>query len=304
MVRHLISMCDLQPSEVEKIIDLAIELKAHPEKYYHALDHKSLVMLFEKSSTRTRLSFEIGMTQLGGHAVNFSGSQLSAGKEDLRDTAKTISAYADILMARVYRHQTVVDLAKYATIPVINALSDSEHPCQTLADILTIKEIKGWKGTKVAYVGDGSNVGVSLMLGCAMAGIDFSTSNPKKYPMNAKLVEDAKKYAQKNNSKLTFHDSPLDAVKDADVVYADAWVSMGEEHMQEEKIKELKPYQVNGELMAHAKKDAVFMHDLPAHKGWEVTKEVIEGKQSAVFQQAENRLHAQKALMLFILGKT
>ncbi|MFH1751070.1 MAG: ornithine carbamoyltransferase, partial [Candidatus Micrarchaeota archaeon] len=184
-----------------------------------------------------------------------------------------------------------------------NALSDLEHPCQTLADIMTIKEIKGWEGTKVAYVGDGSNVGASLMLGCTMAGIDFSTSNPKKYPMNAKLAQDAGKYAQGSGSKLEFCDSPIDAAKDADVVYADAWVSMGEEHMQEEKIKELAPYQVNEELMKHAKGDAVFMHDLPAHKGWEVTKEVIEGKQSVVFQQAENRMHAQKALMLFLLGK-
>ncbi|MEK6954884.1 MAG: ornithine carbamoyltransferase [Candidatus Micrarchaeota archaeon] len=303
MVRHLVGMGDLTPFEISKIIDLAIELKAHPEKYYSKLDHKSLVMLFEKSSTRTRLSFEIGMTQLGGHAVNFTGSQLSAGKEDVADTARTISAYADILMARVFKHETVAGLAKFSKIPVINALSDLEHPCQALADIQTIKELKGWKDAKVAYVGDGNNVCNSLMLACAMVGVDFAAGTPKNYMPNGELMKKAEKYAEKSKAKLTFTNSAVEAVRDADVVYTDVWISMGEEHLKEQKMKEFGGFQVNGKLMALARKDAIFMHCLPAKKGYEVTKEVIEGKQSVVFQQAENRMHAQKALMLFLLGK-
>ena len=303
MVRHLVGMGDLSPSEVGKIIDLAIKLKVNPEKYYHLLDHKSLVMLFEKSSTRTRLSFEIGMTQLGGHAVNFTGSQLSVGKEDVADTARTISAYADILMARVYKHKTVEDLAKFASIPVINALSDLEHPCQALADIQTIKERKGWKGVKVAYVGDGNNVCNSLMLACAMVGLEFAAGTPKAYMPDAELIKKAEKYAHSSKSKLVFTNSAKEAVKDADVVYTDVWISMGEEHLKEQKMLEFGEFQVDEKLMAHARKDAVFMHCLPAKKGYEVTEGVIEGKNSAVFQQAENRMHAQKALMLFLLGQ-
>lgn len=302
-MRHLIGMGDLTPQEVTKIIDKAIELKKNKEKYYHELDHKSLVMLFEKTSTRTRLSFEIGMTQLGGHAVNFTGSQLSAGKEDISDTAKTMSAYADIVMARVFKHQTVADLAKYSKVPVINALCDVEHPCQALADIQTIKEVKGWKNVKVAYVGDGNNVCNSLMLACAMVGINFAAGTPKNYQPNAELMKKAGEYAKKSGSKLIFTNSSEEAVKDADVVYTDVWISMGEEHLKEQKMKEFGEFQVNEKLMRHAKKDAIFMHCLPANKGYEVTKEVVEGKQSVVFQQAENRMHAQKALMLFLLNK-
>lgn len=303
MVRHLIGMGDLTPAEVGKIIDMAIDVKAHPEKHYDALEHMSLVMLFEKTSTRTRLSFEIGMTQLGGHAVNFTGSQLSAGKEDAADTARTISAYADILMARVYKHQTVVDLAKNSSIPVINALSDLEHPCQALADIQTIKDIKGWGSVKVAYVGDGNNVCNSLMLACAMVGLDFAAGTPKAFMPNADLIKKAEKYAHSSKAKLLFANSAAEAVKDADVVYTDVWISMGEEHLKEQKLKEFGEFQVNEKLMAHAKKDAIFMHCLPANKGYEVAEGVIGGKRSVVFQQAENRMHAQKALMLFLLGK-
>ncbi|MFH0972208.1 MAG: ornithine carbamoyltransferase [Candidatus Micrarchaeota archaeon] len=303
MVRHLIGMGDLSPQEVGKIIDKAIELKKNKEKYYHELDHKSLVMLFEKTSTRTRLSFEIGMTQLGGHAVNFTGSQLSAGKEDIADTARTMAAYADIVMARVYKHKTVEDLAKFSKVPIINALSEIEHPCQALADIMTVKETKGWKNVKVAHVGDGNNVCNSLMLACAMVGIDFSTATPEKYPPNPELVKKAEEYAKISGSKIEISNSPQASVKDADVVYTDVWVSMGEEGMKDEKMGEFEGFQVNAQLMELAKTDAAFMHDMPANKGIEVTREVFEGKQSVVFQQAENRMHAQKALMLFLLGK-
>ncbi|MFH1443594.1 MAG: ornithine carbamoyltransferase [Candidatus Micrarchaeota archaeon] len=303
MVRHLVGMGDLQPQEVGKIIDKAIELKKNKEKYYHELDHKSLIMLFEKTSTRTRLSFEIGMTQLGGHAVNFTGSQLSAGKEDIADTARTMAAYSDIVMARVFKHQTVADLAKYSKVPVINALSDLEHPCQALADIQTVKELKGWKNVKVAYVGDGNNVCNSLMLACAMAGINFSAGTPKKYEPNRELVKKAGEYAKMSGAKVQLFNSASEAVKDADVVYTDVWISMGEEHLKEQKMKEFGEFQVNAKLMQNAKPDAIFMHCLPANKGYEVTADVIESKQSVVFQQAENRMHAQKALMLFLLGK-
>ncbi len=256
-------------------------------------------MFFEKPSTRTRLSFEIGMTQLGGHAIYFGkDSQLAAGNEDLLDTANVLSRYADFVMARVYQHDTVAKLAEYASIPIINALSDVEHPCQALADLQTVQENHGWsEETKVAYIGDGNNVCNSLALACAYAGVQFAAATPQGYEADAALMNKAK---QVTNNGIQLTTKPEEAVEGASVVYTDTWISMGQEEEKQKRIADFKGFQVDAALMNRAKPNATFMHCLPAHKGYEVSKDVIEGPQSVVYQQAENRLHAQKALLLFL----
>jgi len=297
MKKDFLSILDLNEKEILDILELSSVIKKSPRKYSSSLSQKTLVMFFEKPSTRTRLSFEIAMTQLGGHAIDFSkDSHFLATGEDLFDTAKVISRYADFFMARVYSHKTLKQFAEYCDIPVLNGLSDLEHPFQALADLMTIKEIKGLKNVKVAYVGDGYNVCNSLMLICAMLGVNISIGCPKRYEPKVELLSNQlKKYVE-----LT--ENPKEAVKDADVVYTDTWISMGLESEKEKRIKIFMPYQVNSALLEYANKDVVFMHCLPAHKDMEVTKEVIEGQQSVVFQQAENRLHVQKAVLI-TLGK-
>ena len=263
-------------------------------------------MIFEKPSLRTRVSFEAGMTQLGGHAIYLAPSDIGMGKrESVADTAKVVSSMADIIMARTFSHKTVKKLAKYSKVPVINGLSDLEHPCQILADLMTIWEVKGkLKGLTISYVGDAeNNVTHSLCLGAAILGIHFKCGSPKRYWMKKNVVGNAKKIAQKTKSIILETDNPKEAVKDADVVYTDTWVSMGDEREKEKRLKIFKPFQVNKQLMRLAKKDAIFMHDLPAYRGNEVTADVIDGKQSVVFQEAENRLHVQKALLVYLLNK-
>jgi ornithine carbamoyltransferase len=261
-------------------------------------------MFFEKSSTRTRLSFEIGMTQLGGHAVYLDreSSQLSRG-ESVHDTAKVVSRYADVLMARVYTHQTVEELARHASIPVINGLSDAEHPCQSMADLFTIWEQKGRvEGLRIAYVGDGdNNVTHSLLLGATQLGAHIVVGSPPSLFPQQEYIKQAEANAQGSGGSVAVTDSPEQAVQDADVVYSDVWVSMGRESDRERRLEMLAPYQVNERLVSHAKPEYLFMHCLPAHIGEEVTAEVAYGPNSVIFDQAENRLHVQKALMLFLL---
>ncbi|MBI2335110.1 ornithine carbamoyltransferase [Candidatus Daviesbacteria bacterium] len=292
MTRHFLSITDLTAKEIWQVFALA------KKQNKLVLKGKSLALIFEKPSLRTRLSFEIAMTQLGGHAVYLGPSDIGLEKrESAKDVARVTSSMADMIMARVFKHKTVEKLAEYASVPVINGLSDLEHPCQALADLFTIWEIKAKiQGLKIAFVGDGeNNVTHSLCLGAVMLGALFACGSPKGYWMNKDIVKKAKKYG----SVLETVD-PKEAVKNADVVVTDTWVSMGDTD-KEKRMEIFKPYQVNKKLMSLAKKEAIFMHCLPAHRGEEVTADVIDGPQSVVFQEAENRLHIQKALLLWLI---
>jgi ornithine carbamoyltransferase len=305
-MRHFLTLRDLSGEELLDTIEKAIEIKANPEKYSNALARKTLLMLFEKPSLRTRVSFEVGMTQMGGHAIFYSIKDSPLGKkETVADTAKTASRYVDIIMARLFKHSDIEELAANSSIPVINALTDFSHPCQILADLMTIKEKKSFE-TKLAYVGDcNNNVTHSLMYGTAMVGMDMAVGCPsgEEYQPNKQVLTEAKAIAEKTGSKLDIIHDAAKAVSNADIIYTDSWMSY---HIPVEeearRIEELKAFQVNPELMTHAKRDAIFMHCLPAKRGQEVS-EVIDTEQSVVFDQAENRLHAQKAIMLKLLNK-
>ncbi len=306
MKKDLISIVDIK-EELQDIINLAMEMKHRQQmgerEMQQVLKNRSLAMIFEKPSTRTRVSFEVAMTQLGGHALYLSPRDMQLGRgETIADTAKVLSRYVDAIVYRAYKHEMVVELAENATIPVINALDDLEHPCQIVADLMTIKEKKGdFVGLKLAYVGDGNNVANSLMLGSAIVGMDIYLATPEGYEPNQELIGLAKKIANENGSKVVITHDPVEAVKDADVVYTDVWVSMGDEAEAEKRLKVFKPYQVNRELVRHAKQNFIFMHCLPAHRGQEVTDDVIDSRNSVVFDEAENRLHAQKAILVRLI---
>ncbi|MED0585792.1 ornithine carbamoyltransferase [Bacillus subtilis] len=301
--KDLLTLKDLSEQDINALLAEASELKQNKiQPIFHG---KTLAMIFEKSSTRTRVSFEAGMAQLGGNALFLSQKDLQLGRgETVADTAKVLSGYVDAIMIRTFEHEKVEELAKEADIPVINGLTDKYHPCQALADLLTIKEIKGkLKGVKVAYIGDGNNVAHSLMIGCAKMGCDISIASPKGYEVLDEAAEAAKTYALQSGSSITLTDDPIEAVKDADVIYSDVFTSMGQEAEEQERLAVFAPYQVNAKLVSHAKPDYTFLHCLPAHREEEVTAEIIDGPNSAVFQQAENRLHVQKALLKAILYK-
>jgi len=304
-----VTLKDFGPELLEKVIDKAIEMKKNPEKYAAAMKDKTLLMIFEKPSLRTRLSFEAGMTRMDGHAIFYSIKDSPLGeKETMSDTAKTASRYCDILMARTFKHSDVEDLAKHSDVPVINALTNFSHPCQIAADLMTIKEKKGnLNGLKLAYVGDSNNnVTHSLLYGCAMVGMDITVGCPEgeAHSPKEKVIKEAEEIAKKTGSKVKVIHDAAEAVKDADVVYTDSWMSYHIPKEEEaERIKTFRPFQVNAQLMKHAKPDAVFMNCLPAMRGYEQTAEVIDGPQSIVFNQAENRLYAQNAIMLKLLGK-
>lgn len=306
--RDFLSITDLSVKEILYILELAEKLKSELKIKGHndpLLTSKTLVMIFEKPSLRTRLSFEVGMAQLGGHAVYLSPTDIGIGtRESIPDIAAVASTMGNIIMGRTYKHDTLKELADYSTNPVINGLSDLEHPCQILADLLTILELKGkFRGLKLAFVGDGeNNVTHSLALASSLFGINFVVSSPKGYKMKPEIVALAQKITKENGSVVTETDDPKEAAEKADIVYTDTWVSMGDEVEKKQRIKDLKEYQVTEELMKLAKPDAIFMHDLPAYRGNEVTAEVIDGKQSVVITQAENRLHAQKALIIYLLA--
>ncbi len=300
MVRHLLSMLDVR-GDLMEILELAEDMKknGHDE----LLKNKSLAMIFEKPSTRTRLSFEVAMTQLGGHAIFLSPRDMQLGRgETIADTARVLSRYVDGIIYRAFDHRMVRELASHSTVPVINALDDKEHPCQIIADLLTIKEKKGdFKGLKVAYVGDGNNVANSLMLGCAMVGCEFWIACPEGYEPDKELTEEAIKISLQSGAKINIVRDPIEAVKDADVVYTDVWVSMGDEAEKEIRERIFRKYQVNSELVKYAKRDYIFMHCLPAHRGYEVTDDVIDSENSVVWDEAENRLHAQKAILVKLM---
>jgi len=303
MKRDLTTMLDVQ-DDILDILRTAEEMKKKRDLDDQPLKGKVLAMIFEKSSTRTRVSFEVGMIELGGFAVTLNTKDLQMGRgETVADTARVLSRYVDGIMYRAYEHDMVMELAKHATVPVINGLDNFEHPCQIMADLLTVKEHLGkLKGVKMAYVGDGNNVCNSLMLGCAMVGMDLSCGCPKGYEPDPGVLKKAKAIAKKNKCQLKVVESPKEAAKDADVVYTDVWVSMGQEEEQKLREKIFKPYQVNSDLMSVAHKKAIVMHCLPAHRGMEITDEVIDSKASVVLDQAENRLHAQKAIMVALMG--
>lgn len=304
--RDLLSIDDLSPEEIDLVFSTTSLLKqgvkekrAQPS----LLRHKTLAMIFEKPSLRTRVTFEVGMTQLGGHAVYLQPSDISLGvRETVADAARNLDRWLDVIMARVFSHSTVAELAKHAGIPVINALSDLEHPCQALADFYTIKEYKGdFAGLKLAYVGDGNNVCHSLMLLAAKVGTSMSVGCPPGYEPNPDIVAAAEKLAEDSGAIIEITNDPVAAVRHADAVYTDVWASMGQESEKAEREKIFPPYQVNAELLKHAKDDVIFLHCLPAHRGDEVTDEVMDGRHSVVFDEAENRLHVQKALLVLLV---
>lgn len=305
-MKDFISLHDTSSEEVEALLKLALKLKDENKRgvTHHLLKGKSLGMIFTKSSTRTRVSFEVGMVQLGGYPLFLSSNDIQLGRgETIYDTAKVLERFLDGIMIRTFAHQDVLDLAEYADIPVINALTDLLHPCQVLADLQTVYEHKGkLEGLKFAYIGDGNNMAHSIMYGCAKAGLNCAIATPADYACDAEVVENAKDDFKKSGKTLVLTQDPVEAIKDADVVYTDTWVSMGMESEKAERQRVFMPYQVNGELFKHAKDDAIFMHCLPAYRGFEVTEDVIDGLHSVIFDEAENRLHAQKAVMATLMG--
>ncbi len=300
---HFVSFADMSLEEIEALLDRADDLKRMRREgiVTDYLKNRSLAMIFEKSSTRTRVSFEVGMTDLGGHALYLDPSSMQLGRgETVEDTARILSGYVHGIMIRANSHQTVVQLAHYASVPVINGLSDYEHPCQALADLMTIRENKGhFKGLKFAWVGDGNNVCNSLILAAAMTGMEMAVACPKGYEPDEKIVRKARDMG----GKVTVTDDVKVAAKDADVLYTDVWVSMGEESEREQRCRDLKDYQINMDLIRLAKNGCLVMHCLPAHRGEEITDEAMRSPGSVIFAQAENRLHAQKALMMKLMGK-
>lgn len=303
MKRDFLTITDVKRSELLEILEDARKLKAEREKIRDDLKGKIFAMIFEKPSTRTRVSFEVGIRELGGDVIFISSQemQLSRG-ETIADTARVLSRYVHGIIARVSAHESIVELAKHSSVPVVNALSPLEHPCQALADLLTILERKGrLKGVKVAWVGDGNNVCNSLILACCMVGADISVATPKGYEPPKDIAKKAKELATESGSEIKIMNEPESAVRGADVVYTDVFVSMGQEKEREKRIRDFANFRVTKKLMSLAKSDAIFMHCLPAHRGEEVDAEVIDGPQSVVFDQAENRLHAQKALLRFLI---
>ena len=303
--RSLDSLSHLTKEEIEQILKTSelLKLQLLRGEEHPLLKGKTLGMIFEKPSTRTRVSFEVGMWQLGGYALYLSASDLQLGRgESVADTARVLSRYVDGIMARVFAHQTILDLAKYARVPVINGLSDLTHPCQGLADLFTIYEKKGrLSGLKLAYVGDGNNVAHSLLYGCSKVGMDITLACPRRYGPSPEVILRAREAGKKSGCEVRVTKDPKEAVKGADIVYTDVWASMGKEKEREERVRILKPYQVNGKLVGEAQEDYIFMHCLPAHRGEEVTDEVADSENSVIFDQAENRLHTQKALMALVM---
>ena len=300
----LLSIGDLSPAEVGGILNLAALVKARPARFRHALEGKQMVLMFEKPSLRTRLTFEAGMGALGGRSlfVDQTHSRIGA-RESLADVARNLERWVDVIVLRTFEHQTVVDMAAHAAIPVINGLSEVEHPCQALADYLTLQEkFHDLKNVRLAYVGDGNNVAHSLLLAAACLGSALTVATPKGYEPGAAIVRAAREVAAQTGARIELTHDPKAAVKGADAVYTDVWASMGQEAEQEKRAAIFAPFQVNAKLMALAAPHAVFLHCLPAHRGSEVTDEVMDSPQSVVFDQAENRLHVQKAILLLLLG--
>ncbi len=301
-VRHFLSIADLSTAEVRALLDDAEALKRDPVPSDSPLRGRALAMIFEKPSLRTRLSFDVAMRDLGGHSSYLSPQEVGLGRrESVSDVARVVSRYVDIVVLRTNSHETLEEFAKYASIPVINGLSDLSHPCQGLADIFTIRERKGaLEKVTAAFIGDGNNVAHSLMLGAAKTGMTLRVASPARFEPLPRYRELAAEAARSTGARITYGTDPVAAVSGADVVYTDVWTSMGQEQEYERRRRAFQGFQVNRELLLHAKPDAIVLHDLPAHRGEEITDEVIDGAHSAVFDQAENRLHAQKAVLRWI----
>ncbi|WP_429950866.1 ornithine carbamoyltransferase [Enterococcus sp. AZ101] len=302
--KSILNLTELTKEEFLAIIELAVAIKTNPEAYRGVLAGKILAMIFEKNSTRTRVSFEAGIIQLGGQAIVLDSKSTQMGRgEPIKDTANVLSSYVDAIMIRTYSDQMVEELAKEASIPIINGLTDDHHPCQILADFQTIYEQKGkLEGLKLAYIGDGNNMAHSFLLGGSLVGMDISIATPKGYEPRSEFVEQAQKNAETSGSKIEILNDPTQAVKNADVLVTDVWASMGDEAEQKERAKIFKSFQVNNRLAVQAKKDYLFLHCLPAHRGEEVTADIIDGTHSAIYQEAANRLHAQKALLVKVMA--
>jgi ornithine carbamoyltransferase len=300
----LCSISDLSSAEVRAILKLAHDVKRSPREYRHALDAKQMVLMFEKASLRTRLSFEAGINTLGGNASFFDHTNSPLGeRESIADVARNVERWVDAIVLRTYAHDTITEMASHARVPVINALSDFEHPCQALADFMTLEEHFGSvRGLNFTYVGDGNNVCHSLMLTGAQLGANVTVATPRGYSPDIEIVTQAREMADANGSEVRLTQDPQAGVENADAVYTDVCVSMGFEHESTKRAPIFRPYQVNESLMEKASPAAVFMHCLPAHRNAEVTDAVLDGPQSIVFEQAENRMHAQKALLLLLLG--
>ena len=304
--KHLLTLQDWSEDEIYQCLSLALKIKVAQKsgQAQISLKGKTLAMIFAKSSTRTRVSFEVGATQLGGSALFLSTADIQLGRgEPISDTAKVLSRMVDGIMIRTFKQSDLEALAQHGSIPIINGLTDEFHPCQVLADLLTIYEKKGTlKGLKLAFVGDGNNMAHSLMIGCSKLGIDVAIASPDGYKPNATYTAWSVANAEAHGSKVTVCSDPLEACKDADVLYTDVWASMGQEGEAEQRRKAFEGYQINGDCLSVAKKDCIFLHCLPAHRGEEVTSEVIDGEHSVVFDEAENRLHAQKAVMALLMA--
>ena len=305
-MRHFIDLADWSTEDLRQILDLAVHLKMEWRSGGNkpVLKNKALAMVFQKPSLRTRVSFEIGMQQLGGTALMIGPQEIGLGKrESIPDVANSLSCFVQGIMARVFDHAHVTGLAEHASVPVINGLSDTQHPCQAMADMLTIHERFGRiQGVRVVYVGDGNNVALSLGQAAANFGAYFVTASPSGYSLSEEDLTQIAEIAEQTGGSVEAYEDPSTAVKNADVIYTDTWVSMGQEGETEERITALRPYQVNDDLIRKAGKNAIVMHCLPAHRGYEITDSAADSKQSAIFQQAENRLHAQKAILVTLMG--
>lgn len=304
-MRHFLSILDHSSQELLDLIELSLRLKAELAKGGNKplLKDKVLSMVFQKPSLRTRVSFDVGMHQLGGVALYLSPDEIGLGKrESVADVSRVLSGYVDAIMARVFDHEHVLELARHGTVPVINGLSDFNHPCQAMADVLTIRErFDRLEGLNVTYVGDGNNVAVSLMFACAKLGMNFTIASPEGYDLPPKTVLQAQQAADESGASIRQLRDPHEAVRDAQVIYTDTWVSMGQEEEAKKREKVFPPYQVNAQLVAEADPSAIVLHCLPAHRGQEITDEVADGPHSAIFQQAENRMHAQKSILVKLL---
>ena len=304
--RDLLTLGDLTLEEIIQILEYAqtLKMKHFAGEEHKLLSGKNIAMIFQKPSLRTRVSFEIGANHLGAHAVYLAPGDIKLGeREGVADTAKVLSRYADCIVARVFAHETVTALAEFASVPVINALCDTYHPCQVLADLLTIWEKKGeFEGLKLAFIGDGNNMSNSLMLGCSAVGMDVSVATPQNHEPNPKIVEKAREIASARGGEVLITNDPKEAMKDADVVYTDVWTGMGQEDEAEKRKNAFAGYGLNGELVSHAAPDATLLHCLPAHYGEEITFELVhDDPRSAVFDQSENRMHAQKAVLALLI---
>ena len=304
--KDFLTLSDVSSNQINQLLQLAQDIKTKYQngEAYAPLQGKTLAMIFEKSSTRTRVSFEVGMLQLGGHALFMTDRDLQIGRgETISDTAQVLSEYVNGIMIRTFEHEKVEELAQYANIPVINGLTDDFHPCQAIADLLTILEVKGTlKGLKFVYIGDGNNVAHSLLHACSKVGMDIVVASPKGYEPNSDIVAECKQFAAEAGSIVEVTNDPQEAVKNADIIYGDVWTSMGQEQENAKRLQDFTGFQVNSELVKDAKEDYIYMHCLPAHRGEEVSADVIDGPHSVVFHQAGNRLHGQKAILVDLMA--